>query len=279
MSNIYRKTVLLLTTAMLLIIFACEKIKDWDLQTEDLNKLVVEAIITDEYKTQEVILSQTITNMNNSPAAISDATVLISFPPYEIHFFEDEDKPGTYYSEIPFKAIPDVTYHLSIEYKDEIYEAEATLAHVYPFTPPPFYYDEELGLFTLYFNTYQYNPFEQSMYEVVVDWGHLPGYSDPDSLSIAKMQYFFLKTLDVSYIVFPQDREQVYFPGGSIAVFTKYSLNDEYAAFLRALLIESQWQGAIFEGARGNIPGNVSNGALGFFAVCAVLKDTVVVGE
>ncbi len=274
-----KKRSLLIATLLLLISSACEKTVDWDLQTEETDTIVVEAIITDEHKTQEIKLSKTISNMNDIPEPVSGAKVLVSFSSFEIEFLESEMNSGSYYSEVPFKASSDQIYNLSIESDEEFYEAQTVLVPVYPFTPPPFSYNEELGLYTLYFNTYQYNPIEQSMIEIEIDWSHLPGYSDPDSLSRAKMQYFFLKTLDVSYIVFPQDKEQVYFPEGSIAVFTKYSLTDEYGAFLRALLIESQWQGSVFEGARGNIPGNISNDALGFFTACGILRDTVVVGE
>ncbi|MFW5726204.1 MAG: hypothetical protein ACOCX0_07130, partial [Bacteroidota bacterium] len=62
---------------------------------------------------------------------------------------------------------------------------------------------------------------------------------------------------------------------GSVVMFSKYSLNNEYAAYLRALLSETQWQGSLFETARANLPGNISNGGLGYFSACAVIRDTL----
>ena len=114
------------------------------------------------------------------------------------------------------------------------------------------------------------------MYEADISWGHLPVYAS-DSLTKARLTFYTLNTIDVSYIIFPQDKEEVYFPYGSIAILNKYSLTDEYAAYLRALLAETEWQGSIFEDARGNLPSNISNGGLGYFSACSVIADTVVV--
>jgi len=146
-----------------------------------------------------------------------------------------------------------------------------------PYNLPHFSFHQNIGLYSLNWNNEQYSPLEQALYEADLDWSHLAGYDHPDSVSRARLLFYTLSTIDVSYIVFPQDREQVFFPGGSNVVFSKYSLNNEYGAYLRALLSETQWQGSLFESARGNLPGNISNGGLGYFSACAVVRETLVV--
>ena len=49
-----------------------------------------------------------------------------------------------------------------------------------------------------------------------------------------------------------------------------------FAAYLRALLMETEWQGGAFDEASANLPTNITNGGLGYFAVCGVLADTLV---
>jgi hypothetical protein len=115
------------------------------------------------------------------------------------------------------------------------------------------------------------------MYEADISWEHIPGFDHPDSVSRVMQKYYTLNTIDVSYVIFPQEKEEVLFPAGSIAIVKKLSLTDEYGAFLRALLAETEWQGSLFEEARGNLPTNISNGGLGYFSACSVIADTLIV--
>ncbi len=52
------------------------------------------------------------------------------------------------------------------------------------------------------------------MIEVDIDWSNLTDGSE-DTITQAKLMYYTLNTVDVSYILFPQDKEEVYFPAGS----------------------------------------------------------------
>jgi hypothetical protein len=121
-----------------------------------------------------------------------------------------------------------------------------------------------------------YNPDDLAMYEVRISWSHLVDSTLTDTLTEARMMHYTLNTIDVSHIVFPQEKEEVLFPAGSILIVRKYSLTEDFAAYLRALLAETEWQGSLFEDARGNLPTNISNGGLGYFSACSVVADTVV---
>ena len=59
----------------------------------------------------------------------------------------------------------------------------------------------------------------------------------------------------------------------------KFSASPAYKAFLRGVLSETEWRGGVFDVERANAPTNLSEGAIGFFAVSTVVSDTTVVLE
>jgi len=111
------------------------------------------------------------------------------------------------------------------------------------------------------------------MYEVLLDWSHVAGYG---AQGTARLLSFAFNTLDVGQ-VFPPEKEKVWFPAGTIVIVRKYSLTDEFAAYLRALAMETQWHGGYFDEASANLPTNLSAGAIGYFAASSVLADTLIV--
>lgn len=257
---------------------SCEVETDWPIEDVEFETLVVDAIVTNEYKTQEVKLSKPSSSANKGFMPVSRASVNIGSEAFTVHFFESETNKGLYESEIPFAAVIDREYKLTVQYEGKLYYATSYLVPVLPFTrlqTAPV--ESQSGLYEIKWIAAEYAPQEQAMYEVVIDWSHLPVYSHPDSINMARILHYTLNTIDVSYNIFPQDREDVVFPQGSVITEKKYSLNDEYAMYLRALLAETEWQGSLFEDARGNLPTNISNGGLGYFSVCAVLSDTIAV--
>lgn len=262
---------------LLLTISACEGVIDWNLDNTPENTVVVNARITNEFKIQEIYLSYPVAGMNDPPEPFTGAIVSVAWGQQLVWFTELENNPGTYLSNQPFAAAVETTYLLTIEKGDLYFGAQTYMVPVLPYNSPQFSFHQNIGLFSINWNNEQYSPIEQALYEANIDWSHLPGYDHPDSVSLARMLFYTLSTIDVSYIVFPQDKEQVFFPAGSNITISKYSLNNEYGAYLRALLSETQWQGSLFESARGNLPGNISNGGLGYFSVCAVIRVELVV--
>lgn len=262
---------------ILVALSACEKITDWPLDQNPDRTIVVEARITNEFKVQQVQLSFPTENLNDQPHPFIQASVWISRDNQTIHFSESAETPGTYLSDEPFAAAVGSPYHLTIEKEEQVYEAETYMVPVLPFESPLFTFHAGRGLFSINWNNGKYSPFEQAMYEADIQWQHLPGYNHPDSLARVILRFYTLSTIDVSYIIFPQEEEEVYFPAGSVVHFSKYSLNNEYGAYIRALLSETQWQGSLFETARANLPGNISNGGWGYFSTCAVIRDTLLV--
>lgn len=268
-----------MTVVLFLLFFtSCEKKIDWAIQQENLNTIVVDAIITNEYQNQHIRLTKPYSNPNGEPIPVSNATVIVyAGTTLAIPFFESDEFPGNYYTSVPITASINFEYFLKIQDGTSTYSAEAYMIPVSNANPPTFELDSESGLYKINWQTSQYDPYQQAMFEATISWQHLLPEGTEDSLAYAKIMFYTLNTIDVSYNIFPQDKEEVLFPAGSIAIVKKYSVTDEYGDFLRALLAETEWQGSLFEDARGNLPGNISNGGLGYFSACSVIADTLVV--
>jgi len=88
--------------------------------------------------------------------------------------------------------------------------------------------------------------------------------------------FYTLPTLDVSEIFAPQ-MEAVNFPSGTRITERRYSLAPEHAAFIRELLLETNWAGGIFNEAAANVTTNFSAGAYGFFGICSVTALSIIV--
>lgn len=262
---------------LLMALFACEEVIEWNLDNTPENTVVVNARITNEFKIHEIYLSYPMASMNDQPEPFSGAIVSVGWGEQVVWFNEHESKPGTYLSNQPFAAAVETNYIFTIEKGHLLFEAETYMVPVLPFNLPHFSFHQSKNLYSLNWNNDQYSPVEQALYEADIDWSHLPGYDHPDSVSRARLLHYTLSTIDVSHIIFPQEKEQVYFPGGSNVMISKFSLNNEYGAYLRALLSETQWQGSLFESAQGNLPGNITNGGLGYFSACAVIRVELVV--
>jgi hypothetical protein len=267
---------LVIVVGAILVLFACEEKTTWEIPSEPLNTIVVEAIITNEYKQQVVILSKPFSDVNGEPVAVSGAAITISDDNNTLNFIESVDQPGTYLGENPAGASINKTYVLDINYAGETYSAEAYMVPVIPSWPLQVIAAGN-NLREIEWTAPGYDPDDLAMYEVTISWSHLVDTTFSDTLTEARMLHYTLNTIDVSHIVFPQEKEEVFFPQGSILIAKKYSVTEDYAAFLRALLAETDWQGSLFEDARGNLPTNISNGGLGYFSVCSVVSDTIVV--
>jgi len=262
---------------LLLIFMGCEEKIDWNLQSEQVNTIVVDAIITNEIKFQHIHITKPFTNQNDTAVPVSGAQVSIKTDNFTTLFLESPENPGHYYSDYPGAGSIDITYKLNIQYENETYSAETYMIPVLPANLPTWQYDENKGLYKINWNAPQYNPSEQAMYEAIISWSHLVDSTIKDTLTMARMKFYTLNTINVSYNIYPQDIEEVWFPKNSKAIVKKYSVTDEYGDYLRTLLAETEWQGSLFEEARGNLPTNISNGGLGYFSACSVISDTLIV--
>ncbi len=257
----------------LLVLLACEEPTSWDLNTKPTDLIVVEAQITNELKSHVVRLSGTIEGINEKPKPVSGATVAVGTEGTVTLFTEFPAGSGMYYSDT-VQAVVGKTYQLYINYNGKEYTAATRMVPVTPLKPLDYrMVDEENEFYEL---NYQ-DSNEPSKKEYWIGWGHLQGYKDlPETETLAKTWHYTLESIDVNQL-FKPDKERILFPAGSVVLRRKYSMSEDQQAFYRTFLSETEWRGSIFDVQKGNVLTNLSEGAIGYFAVSTVVTDTTVI--
>lgn len=264
-------TPVLFFCSCLLAMLACEEVTDWDFQEGDNGILVVEAILTNELVQQSVKLSLSYQGLNQEPPPVVDAEVSIMANQTTFSFSRDPDRPGWYRSEQPFAILDDLPYQLQIDWQGQRYSATSELSNVAPLPDLDFLTYQNTD--SLYLSSFApiYNANQQAMYQIEVDWSHLSA----ERPAQAKLLFFTFSTVNSGGLIRPL-ADTIPFPKGSIVIARKFGLNDDFADYLRAMVLETSWRGSVFYGPAANLPTNVSGGALGFFSTCAVISDTLI---
>jgi hypothetical protein len=161
-------------------------------------------------------------------------------------------------------------YSLLIYYRERFYSAQAYMVPGKIFAELTYKKNEDNDLYYIDYVASAFEAEDPAMWEILIDWSLVPGYEsiDPDECK-KKLLFYTLPTLDVSQVFAPLV-EQVYFPAGTIITERRYSLTTEHAAYIRTLLLETSWQGGVFPSDPANVITNLSDGAVGFFGICAV---------
>lgn len=260
---------------MLLGLVACEKQVDWPLQENKVRPLVVDGILTDEDKVQQFSLHYPVDSLNGIPEPVSGALLRIGSIDTTLLF--TETSPGIYESPVPVSPPPHRTYKLFIHHGEKQYEALAYMKEGRQFLPLIYGQAGINNWYEVKWVSPDYRFADPAMYVLEMDWSHLPLYSDsaPEA-GRAKAWYYALPTLDASRIFAPA-QEKLFFPRGTVIIEKRYALTQEYAAYIRALLLETTWTGGMLDPEHANLPTNLSEGAIGYFAACGVTTDTIVV--
>lgn len=253
-----------------MLVSSCEEPSDWSTLSNETPTLVVEALITNELRTQEVQLSYSINDLNEQPVPEENALVTVETANNSFQFTHVQN--GLYQSTIPFIASQDIAHQLTVLVGSEIFEATSIDAAVSPL--PTFEHTQcgrDSSLFRMKDDLPLYSELEQSMYQFDYDWRSVSG----DSVDIARVYEYTFNDLHINEVI-PPPKDVLCFPSGTQLIVRKYGLNDEYADFLMSTLISTEWNGNIFYSSSSSPTSNISNGGLGFFTVARVLKDTLV---
>jgi len=266
-----KNKLLTLILAVSFLLSSCEVFIGRELKLEGESKLVVEAILTNEQISQQIRLSQSHHMFNGEAPAVTDAKVRVEANGVIYDFIPDPAEPGLYKSETPFSVFSNLVYTLGIDWQGQNYSASSQLSAVAPLQVITFI--EEQNSDSLSLGTFApiYNVNQQSMYEVNIDWSHLSN-SVPAK---ARLYFYTFNSVHISELI-PPKKEKVLFPRGSIVRVKKFGLNDDFAAYLRAMAIETDWSGNFLYAEPENLPTNIYQDAYGFFSTCAVLSDTLV---
>ena len=269
------KKISLIFIILILVIASCEEKTDWPLSTETSDMIIVDGIITNEYTNQLITITKPVEELNATPEAVIGAQVSV-FDGKEYHpFWEYPIGSGKYYSE-PAAAGINRWYKLEIRHNNNYYFAEARMEIATQFTPLSYYeLEDSAGFYDISSSPEIYNSDEPCFWEIWVFWHFLPEYENkPIDSCLIRMLGFTMPSIDVAQI-FKPEKAAVAFPYGSVIIQKKYSLTDEHAEFLRTMLSETEWRGGLFDVVPANVTTNMSQGALGYFGVCAVIADTI----
>jgi hypothetical protein len=270
---------LILFLMLLMLLFAsCEKKVDWALETGGTDPVVVDGMITDELKVQSIRLIRIVQSPNDEPETVTGAQVIVTVGANIYQFHEDPHYQGRYVSDTPFRGVIGEEHSLLITHQNVVYSAKAGMAGISStFDKPVYEFRADTGLYHFIWVASAYSPIQPAMYELLLDWSDVAGFELSDSLAThARLCYYTLSTLDVSE-VFAPSAQTIYFPSGTKITERRYALTTEHAAYFRALLSETTWQGGYFSSASANVPTNLSSGAIGFFGACSVTSRTDVV--
>ncbi|MEI6681357.1 MAG: DUF4249 family protein [Bacteroidota bacterium] len=271
--------VLILITGLLGLLPGCVKQTEWPVKSTTPGKIVVDAILTDEVKSQQVCLAYPVSQLNQPPRPVTGASVVVSDEDSTWNLAETPAWSGVYKTPPYFFARLNKNYSLLIAYQNNVYSAKATMLPGSYFSELRFAKNETTGLWHVDWVANAFSTADAAMWELLIDWSGVAGYGALDSLATHKRMLFYtLPTLDVSEVFAPR-MESIYFPAGTIVTERRYSVTPEHAEFIRELLLETNWTGGLFNVSAANVKSNLSNGALGFFGVCSVTELSVIAGN
>lgn len=258
--------------ATLLVFASCEMENSWENTQPVTKSVVVDAILIDQNIRQTIQLHRAISILNETPEPISQAQVQVSSDEKVYNFTETPIGSGVYISDSAFQCTTQFEYSLIATVDEIVYTAKARMKPVQDFEKATVKFNTSKNLYYLSWIASTFSEINPAMYEISLDWSGVSGYENLPFLEThAKVYGYTLQTIDVSQVL-PPAIESVQFPAGTLITERKYSLTNEHSAFLRGMLLETSWQGGLFNTSSAKVPTNISNGGLGFFAVCSVLE-------
>jgi hypothetical protein len=274
-----RKTIIY-SILICLTFLSCEKGSEWQNDEFDENRLVISGLLSSIEETQEVQLSLMKQSLEDEFEYAKDAIVTVSGTNNTWEFVSDNENPGLYRSLEPFAAQEGITYTLRVVYKNEIYTAKSLTRKAVDFDPLVYSFGSATQYGNYYYIAYvapTYWAIQPCIYKVELDWSHLPlyYYATYDE-SHATLYYYTLTSLDVSEI-FPPTNHFHAFPEGTKVKQTRYMINAEHENYIRALLMETTWNGGYFGTAHGNLPTNISNNGIGFWGSAGAIRKEFVI--
>ncbi len=250
---------------------SCEEQIVKPLQTINSDLLVVEAVLTNERQNHKVTLSHPYQTVNGIAAPATGATLFVVEGNSVIYnTLEFPIGSGVYYTQ-EMTAVFGKLYTLLIQYKGKNFVAQSSSVPVEPMAP--FAYQRA---FDDYYRLVISDSGEDPNYvDYTIAWNNT-AFCETGELCVGRIVHYDLKTIDVNEL-FKPDQADFVFPEGSVVIRKKYSVAPGYKNFLRSILSETSWRGGVFDVQRANATSNLSGGALGYFAVCSVVSDTIII--
>lgn len=262
---------------MILLATACTERIDIPLESSFTRLVVYGTITTDTTRHYVQLTTTTSYYYNEAPPAVTGASVEITDDAGHSENLTEEE-PGKYATSSDFAAIPGRTYTLLINLAEAI---NGQRAYIATSSVPAIHSIDSIGLV--------FHP----------DWGDNKGvyevtcyYQDPPTKDFYMFNLYkngelltdtitkravtddnffngnYTNGIGVGYLN-QSDPRDVLKPG-DVVTFQGCSITEEYFKFILALQAETGYQNPLFSGPPANVKGNISDGAVGFFAAYSV---------
>lgn len=261
-------TNILLLAIIYIFCLSCEKKIDWQLKNND-TQIVVDALLTNEQKTQSIYLYYTHNQLNEEIQKISDALIILKSSKGEYHF--TEQAPGEY-THPPMPIPADSLFQLTVLINGI---ADTAYAKMGATTKLAYLSVTKASITDSLYHCSLDNQNITAMTEINYDWSNNTYYTNSYGAPYAKEYRYKLNNIDVASL-FPADMNPILFPVGTKIIRRQFGLSDYYAEYLRSMLLETNWRGGIFDMEPANTLTNFKHGTLGCFAICEVISDTTI---
>ncbi|WP_165835979.1 DUF4249 domain-containing protein [Marinifilum breve] len=265
--------------------------------TEDINvkvdkgdtRLSVEASVTSDFKNHTVILKESSDVFFNQKAVlVQNAIVTVTDGSNTYNYIETS--AGHYESENKFAGEPGKTYSLSITNVDvnddgnmEEYSASSTMKYPYTVEKIELHFDpdyepegddEDEGAFWLVSLYMQDDIKTKDFYAYACSINDVLVHDTITEIIVQEDTYFngeLTKGADVGEL--SQAKPDEILEENDKVTLETYAITEEYYDFVSQLKQQDEGQD-MFSGPPGNIASNVSNGAIGFFAVYSITRTS-----
>ncbi|HKJ43246.1 MAG TPA: DUF4249 family protein [Sunxiuqinia sp.] len=268
---------------ILVTLASCTKRVEMDLQAAGASKLVVWGEITNEAEQHEIRLGKSAPYFANKPVEpVPGAVVTVADGDQKVTLKEDSIRTGVYLTPPDYSGKVGHQYHLAISHVDinedgkmESYHAETVMKPSAPIKWTKVVYnplwrgwevmvssesivkDRHYYLFKVYKNGVLYTD-SLSKY-----WTTDERFLNANEINGTTVQFF------------TKDKGEFVYKGDTITIEMD-GITREYNDFINGILDEISEKVPMFSGPSANVKGNISNGALGFFAVMDVERSSVV---
>lgn len=272
-----RQRIILLPTiavAIAVIIFSCTEKIDIKLD-ESYTRLVVEGYITADSTPDFVKLTTTSSYFANQPPnAVSDAEVKVISGEDTIQFFETD--PGYYVPAIEMKNQIGKIFKLSIHLKEAIggyadYDAEDFMKPVNPIDSIQVVFHQEWGRMGMWeVKSYVLEPEGSDYYRFMIQKNRQIITDSLDEWFISDDKFFdgnYSNGAGAGYL--NQSNPSEALTTGDTVWLRVDNISPKFTYFIWTAQAEIAGSNPMFSGPPANVKGNISNGAIGFFAAYA----------
>ncbi len=258
---------------------ACTERIEIDLK-DNYTRLVVEGSITTDTTSHRIYLTKTSSYyFNEKPPVVSNAAVTITDG--EQIFNLNEIEPGVYATDSNVFALPGKNYTLNIVLESPIdnhtiYSASSFVSPVQALDSIDVVFRPEWGRMGIWeIKCYVQEPPSIDFYRFIIHKNDAPLTDSLSEWFVTDDKFFngnYTNGVSVSFLNQGRDSEALRV-GDKITVEVN-SISKEYANFLWEAQSEVRGTNPLFSGPPANVKGNITNGAIGFFAAYSVTRKS-----